>query len=121
MWSVCTGHNQIVQHLLGQSDIELNCQSGLDGSTAFFVAALKGNLEAVQLLLDDWRVDVNRTDRKGYTPLHAAANLGLADITKLLVAHHRLEVNCISNLGWTPLHCAARKGNAEVVQVLMGL
>ena len=50
MCAVFKGHNQIVQLLLEQPAIDVNRQSGVDGSTALGLAAFHGNLEAVQHL-----------------------------------------------------------------------
>ena len=62
-----------------------------------FACKNHGPIEAVQILLDEPRVDVNWTQSTGVSALHvAAANAGEKglEVLKLFLAHERVDVNC---------------------------
>ena len=54
------------------------------GQTALHIAARQGDVEAVQLLLADKRVDANHSDKTGFTALMHAAGRGQRYIGKKL-------------------------------------
>ncbi|CAN0006370.1 unnamed protein product [Choristocarpus tenellus] len=81
-------------------------------------AAKRGETEAVSKLVMEQRVDVDRSDPYGYTPLHWAAQKGHADIVRLLVGNGAL-VNVRDKWKRTPLHRAAKEGHVEVVKALL--
>ncbi|XP_043915146.1 protein phosphatase 1 regulatory subunit 12C [Protopterus annectens] len=74
------------------------------GATAVHVAAAKGYIEAMRLLLQAG-YDVNVRDKDGWTPLHAAAHWGVKDACRLLVEHF-CDMNALSNVGQTPFDVA---------------
>lgn len=49
--------------------------------------APEARMDAIRFLVEDAGANVNSTDDRGYTPLHAAAFLGRNDIIQYLVAH----------------------------------
>ncbi|RZF38920.1 hypothetical protein LSTR_LSTR005167 [Laodelphax striatellus] len=74
------------------------------GATALHVAAAKGYIKVMELLLEGG-ADVNAQDLDGWTPLHAAAHWGQKDAAELLTKH-----NCIMDMknyvGQTPFDVA---------------
>lgn len=78
------------------------------------LAALKGHLELVRLLLDRG-ADVNKP---GWTPLHYAATGGGAELIELLLARHAY-IDAESPNQSTPLMMAAMYGGPDSVQVLL--
>jgi ankyrin repeat protein len=77
----------------------------------------KGNLAAVQKLLDDG-VDVNWKDANGYTGLIWASAMGHVNVVKLLLDRGALiDPQC--NLGHTALMIASITGKFECVQLLL--
>lgn len=65
--------------------------------TPLCVASKNNRLEAVRLLMDDQRVDVNSTDRSGRTPLSLAAGDGHVQIVRALLEDTRVDVNLSCN------------------------
>ena len=70
---VLEGHNAIVKLLLETPGIDVNKKTALKDWTALHTATLRGNIEAVRLLLATKFVNVNSKDGKGFTALHMAA------------------------------------------------
>jgi ankyrin repeat protein len=88
-----------------------------DGTTALMVASgmtsieeemsapENKRLEAVKLALD-LGVDINATNTRGNTALHATALLGFPRIARYLVAERGAAVNPLNKVGETPLRVA---------------
>ncbi|XP_068097349.1 protein phosphatase 1 regulatory subunit 12C isoform X5 [Hyperolius riggenbachi] len=70
------------------------------GASALHVAAAKGYIEVMRLLLQA-NFDPNARDKDGWTPLHAAAHWGVEEACRLLVEHF-CDMNAINNVGQRP-------------------
>ncbi|XP_048581815.1 serine/threonine-protein phosphatase 6 regulatory ankyrin repeat subunit C isoform X3 [Nematostella vectensis] len=93
-----------------------------NGERALHVAARNGNLEVVELLLQE-NVEVARRSRNGETPLHQASANGYYEIAKMLVEKlfknksfslARLIINIPNDKGETALHqvcCLVKRNN----------
>ena len=82
------------------------------------VAAKKGDLERVKLLLGQV-VDKNKADSTyGYTALFSAARYGHLAIVQCLV-ERGADMEKASNLGTTPLNIASTCGKLDVVRYLL--
>ncbi len=92
--------------------------SGNSPHTALHMAASKGSLRLVQVLLGAPGVDVNAKDTLLQTPLHAACMGGSSDVVRLLLAHGA-DAGAVGKNGWTPLHRAASKGFTDICQMLV--
>ena len=105
----------IERHLQGGADI-----NGIDpasGQTPLVWAALVGQLEAVDWLLQNGAA-VNGRTKNGGTPLHAAAFLGRVEVAKLLL-QYGADPEAKNNNGDTPR--AALEVDWELTQYLAGL
>jgi hypothetical protein len=96
-----------------------------DGThTALHVAAENGDAKKVNELVRamrsrDRKVELNRLDREGYSPLAYAARVGSVESVRLLVAAGA-EVDRLDDYGgWTPLLHAASGAHAAVVRYLL--
>lgn len=72
-----------------------------------FTAIKNSDLHKVQQLLRDPKIDINRTDKYGYTPLHAACCLFSElddEILSCLLNHKDINVNLENRDKNTPLH-----------------
>ena len=89
----------------------------LQDESPLMMAALKGNLDAVNALLAR-DVDVNKP---GWAPLHYAASAGSpqhVQIIRLLLENHAY-IDAASPNGTTPLMMAAQYGSTDAVQLLL--
>ncbi|GLA21818.1 hypothetical protein AnigIFM62618_001667, partial [Aspergillus niger] len=62
------GYTDIVKRLLKQDNIKLNIADRTQGTTPLAVAVIRGHAETVESLLTIRRVNVNKRDRRGWTP-----------------------------------------------------
>jgi ankyrin repeat protein len=83
----------------------------VSGRTALELAASKGDLEAVELLLDAG-ADPNLHASNGRTPLHRAALRGDYDICKCLL-EAGANVNAVDTDRYTPLHSIGDHGGSS--------
>ncbi|XP_059584102.1 protein phosphatase 1 regulatory subunit 12C isoform X2 [Alligator mississippiensis] len=74
------------------------------GASALHVAAAKGYIEVMRLLLQAG-YDPNVQDKDGWTPLHAAAHWGVEEACRLL-AEHLCDMNTLNNVGQRPFDLA---------------
>ncbi|KAG8434115.1 hypothetical protein GDO86_012476 [Hymenochirus boettgeri] len=74
------------------------------GASALHVAAAKGYIEVLRLLLQA-NFDPNVRDKDGWTPLHAAAHWGVEEACRLLVEHF-CDMNALNNVGQRPCDVA---------------
>ncbi|CAB1446833.1 unnamed protein product [Pleuronectes platessa] len=74
------------------------------GGTALHVAAAKGYVEVLKLLIQTG-YDVNIKDYDGWTPLHAAAHWGKEEACRILV-ENLCEMDLINKMGQTPFDVA---------------
>lgn len=85
--------------------------------TALHLAAAKGRVGCVKLLLDAG-AKRNVQEKDGLTPLHLAVYHGYVKCVSLLI-DHGADVNCTSRFGSTPLHQAAYFGHCDCAAVLL--
>ncbi|XP_054848926.1 protein phosphatase 1 regulatory subunit 12C isoform X2 [Eublepharis macularius] len=74
------------------------------GATALHVAAAKGYIEVMRLLLQAG-YDPSVQDKDGWTPLHAAAHWGVEEACRLL-AEHFCDMEALNNVGQRPCDLA---------------
>nr|XP_054595758.1 protein phosphatase 1 regulatory subunit 12A isoform X2 [Nothobranchius furzeri] len=74
------------------------------GGTALHVAAAKGYVEVLKLLIQAG-YDVNIKDNDGWTPLHAAAHWGKEEACKILV-ENQCDMDIINKMGQTAFDVA---------------
>jgi len=65
-----------------------------------------GSPEALKLLVEDSRVDLNVQKTDGWTPLHLCVGNDEVECVKVLLGQSALEVNLTDKNGFTPLHLA---------------
>jgi len=92
-------------------------------ATLLHYAVRLGNVEAVQWLLAEARVDASVRDSKGYTPLHLACACGHPDVLRALLTHSgdKGSLDDRAADGDTPLITAVKGARAqgELVRLLL--
>jgi ankyrin repeat protein len=88
-----------------------------DGDTPLYLAAHKGDLEAVRVLLEHGAV-AHVQNKLGRTPLHAAVSSKYPDITRLLLMHNA-AAGAQDKDQATPLHIAVKNGKLETIRLLL--
>ena len=82
------------------------------------IAAIKGNLAIVNMLLD-YRVDPNARDPSKRTPLCQASTHGHIAVVATLLAHPKIKVNAYATGRITPINVAALNGHAKIMKMLL--
>ena len=82
-------------------------------------AVIHGNINNVKKYLNDGSVNVNGTDRDGWTALHYACSKGYGDIAELLL-DHGADIDARSYYNdTTPLHFACLYDHASTTKLLL--
>ena len=93
MYAVWKNHNPVVRLLLEQPTVDLNCIDQT-GGTALHFAADGDNVEGVQLLLADPRLNtVNPKDKWGMTPVMVAMFWKKVNALRELVNHPSVDLD----------------------------
>ena len=106
----------VVEYLISQkANIK---HQGNKGQTALAIAALKGNADIFDMLLDNG-ADINFVEEKtGKALLHVAAERGNRNIIKRLLTE-KLDINQDDNYQMTPLHYAVSGRKFKTVKLLV--
>ena len=99
--------------LLARPEVDVNALNQA-GESALMMAALKGDLAGVQLLLDRGA----KIDQTGWSPLHYAATGPEPKVVQLLL-DRGAEIDAASPNGSTPLMMAAQYGSEDSVRLLL--
>eukprot|EP01064_Diplonema_japonicum_P028384 TRINITY_DN4346_c0_g1_i1.p1 TRINITY_DN4346_c0_g1~~TRINITY_DN4346_c0_g1_i1.p1 ORF type:complete len:1097 (+),score=274.82 TRINITY_DN4346_c0_g1_i1:93-3383(+) len=90
-----------------------------DNRTLLHSAAEGGFVDAITLLIEEWKQDPGAKADNAWTPLHSAAWAGRVDAMKLLINKYNQSPGLSTNDGWTPLHSAAEGGHTKAVDILL--
>lgn len=125
--AVINGHTECVKRLLKEgASIKKTLPRQVN---LFHVAAEKGFLDVLQVLLDhDYTITrgminyLTADDKKGYGPIHFAVQNNHPKCVKLLLsrnAYRSLRTSYGLQKGSTPLHIAAINNNVEIAKIIM--
>ncbi|KAK4759642.1 hypothetical protein SAY87_022773 [Trapa incisa] len=113
------GHVGLVTELMRYYDIGSAGIKAQNGYDAFHIAAKRGDLEVLKVLMD-LNVELSMTvDRTNTTALYTAAAQGHLEVVSLLLEKCGNLALVTRNNGKTALHSAARNGHLEVVRALL--
>ena len=112
--------NNVAIELLKQFGI-VNSTDKL-GRTALFKLCTFSNhnsIEAIKMLVQDFKADLNIRSRDGWTPLMAACDSGCDNLILEMVLGNQENINAINNYGDSALILACRRANLKTVQFLL--
>jgi ankyrin repeat protein len=120
-YAASRGSTNLVKILLGCDAIDPNRKYTWRGRTPLHYAAVRGDLQMAEILLDHREINVNSSDSTGHTPLHVAARQGNSEMVEILLGHHDILVNIKSLYcdDGTPLHFAGEDGHINVIKLLL--
>ena len=88
------------------------------GKDFLHYVAVKGYIDILKYLVEEYHYNVETKDVFGYTPLHLASSIGNFEIVKYLVEECHCAVNTKSNNGLTPLKLAGDKRHMSIYKYL---
>ncbi|XP_071085584.1 ankyrin repeat domain-containing protein 50-like [Haliotis cracherodii] len=107
------GHVKIVEHILSQEDIDVNCR-GQYGGTPLMISAFDGHRELFDLLVTKG-ADATLVCNKGNTILHVACIGGHVEMVKHIMSQGIGDVNSQNQDGTTPLKSEEQQGCGETL------
>lgn len=90
-----------------------------DGNTVLHYAAMYGDVNTVNVLLEADSSLASVENNEGITPIYYAIIVSDNDILSSIINNGQIDVNKKDSLGYTPLHYAANYGNMEAVVLLV--
>lgn len=113
-----TGHTEIVK-LLSEHPIY--------GPALFSKACQDGNMRIINIMLPYVaKININRPDKNGNTPLSLACQEGHLEVVKLLLSYIKIlginaheGIDVLDKSGNTPLSLACQNGHTEIVKLLL--
>ncbi|XP_026171563.1 ankyrin repeat and SOCS box protein 3 isoform X2 [Mastacembelus armatus] len=126
--AAAAGNEECLQEILSAVDAAGSSQGSRayvnslthEGESACYLAAQRGHLSVVQLLLKR-HANINQLTNDLSCPLYAAVDGGHKDVVELLVSKGA-EVNRTHTAScWTCLHQAVYKGHHEIVRILVNV
>ncbi|KXJ74703.1 hypothetical protein RP20_CCG013108 [Aedes albopictus] len=79
-----------------------------NGQTLIHLTAAAGNIEVLEMIMEDNATDVNAQDSYGNTPLHLAAFYGARNMVNKLISEYRANHKVANKDGQTLIHLATK-------------
>ena len=106
---------RLLRHKGGKYKVE--CPT-YDGCTSLHLAASKGHLDVVRVLLSEFKANADARTNSSKTPLHLAASKGHLDVVRILL-QSTTNVNACDEDGSTPFDMAVNNNREEVALAML--
>jgi ankyrin repeat protein len=120
LYDACCDNNiTLVKDILKNNpSLNINWKNVNDGDcTALGAACFSGQTDIVKVLMADPDIDINHTDKFGWSPFMSACSHGNSLIVRMVLGNKAFTtINHKNYFGWTPLSKAAWKGHLEVIK-----
>ena len=116
-------HIDVIKELLKNKGVDVNMMVDTDvkkdfRATPLFAAIYKCKTKLVKLLLDDSRLDVNKSDSDGRSAITSAIDNECKDIIDDLLKQDNIKLETEDKHGWFPLLLASWLGQLDTVKKL---
>lgn len=122
----CPIHIACEFNALDALELLLNCQRAnvnavetTNKMTALHLAASKGHVRCVKLLLTNELINQRLTDGQGRMPIHVAAEMGFVDVMQVLLEQGGVTVNSRNDYGGTSLHLAVTGHHLAAISFIL--
>ncbi|VFQ61941.1 unnamed protein product [Cuscuta campestris] len=113
------GYVELVEEMVKHYVLRSAALKSRNGFDSFHVAAKRGDIEIVRVLLEAFPQLSVTFDQSNTTALHTAAAQGHAEVVNFLLETNSGLATIARNNGKTALHSSARNGHVEVVKGLL--
>uniref|UniRef100_A0A1X7UVJ5 Death domain-containing protein n=1 Tax=Amphimedon queenslandica TaxID=400682 RepID=A0A1X7UVJ5_AMPQE len=115
-----SGSNQLVTFLIDDMKCNFTATDTLYGSNCVMYACVSGNLDLVQLLIQQYKLEPVNINNTGFSVLHAAAQEGHTHILEWYSQEYSVDItNHTDNNKYTLAHLAAHNGKLHCLQELI--
>jgi len=101
-----------VEHSVSGADV--NVVEKVDGNSGLMIASRDAHREVVNYLLDNPQVDVNLSNKFGYTALMLAAQNGNMEILDMLLEIDDVDLDVVNKAGRKAEECARKKNKIAI-------
>ena len=112
------GNSAIVSKLVKESGLDINFQDEEYGDTAAYLCCVWGYTKCVRILAETGRVDWNKRNKWGKTPLSLALHYRQSDIVEIIVKQPNIDYDIKDKDGVTLTQTAVYGGFVKGVETL---
>jgi len=107
-----SGQLNLVEQSISGADV--NVVEKVDGNSGLMIASRDAHREVVNYLLDNPEVDVNLSNKFGYTALMLAAQNGNMEILDMLLEIDDVDLDVVNKAGRKAEECARKKNKVAI-------
>ena len=123
MFACDAGNPATVSRLVEVPGLDINHQDECGQTAAHFacIEGFPGHTECVRILAGTGRMDWNKRDKRGRTPLYWALENGHSDVMDIIVQQPNIDYNVKDEFGEALGYTAVNGGNVKCVETLAAL
>jgi len=113
-----SNHEYVNFFLLHGADALVESQSCIKGTSSFHLAAYKGDIKSLYLILLSQTIDLNAETSQGWTPFGLAATAGHLTTAEYLICQGA-DLQLFGSIGKNGFHLAVLSNNLEMVKLCL--